>query len=60
MSRHTGQTSSISGTHSKDLQLAVLTQQNQRLLHETLPIEITHYYHQQELNLLLHTAKQLK
>ena len=59
MSRHTGQKSSKSDTYSKDLQLAVPTQQK-RPIHEILPFQIAQYQHQDELNLLLNTAKQLK
>ena len=44
----------------EDLQLAVLTQQNKRLTSETLSLEVKHYQHQDELNILLNTAKQLK
>ena len=47
-------------TNSDELQLAVLTQQNKRLIHEILPFEVKHYQHQDELNILLNTAKQLK
>ena len=41
-------------------QLAVLTQKNRRLTREILPFEVKHYQHQDELNILLNTAKQLK
>ena len=47
-------------THSDELQLAVLTQQNKRLTREILPFEVKHYQHQDELNILLNTAIQLK
>ena len=46
--------------HSDELQLAVLTQQNNRLTREIQPFEVKHYQHQDELNILLNTAKQLK
>ena len=52
MNHHTGQTSSNLNTHSDELQLAVLTQQNKRLTREILPFELKHYHHQDELNLL--------
>ena len=60
MSRHTGQKSSKPDTHSEELQLAVLTQRNQHLVHEFLPFKVAQYQHQDELNLLLKKAKQLK
>ena len=60
MSRHTDQTLSNSDTHSDELQLAVLTQLNKRLIREVLPFQIKQYQHQDELNSLLNTAKQLK
>ena len=60
MSSHTGQTPSNLDTHSNKLQLVVLAQQKKRLSHEDLPFKITHYKHQDELNLPLKTAKQLK
>ena len=47
-------------THSDELQLAVLTQQNKRLLRDILPFEVKHYRHQDELILLPNTAKQFK
>ena len=40
MNHHTGQTSSNFDTHSGELQLAVLTEQNKRLTREILPFEI--------------------
>ena len=46
-------------THSDELQLAVLTQ-NRRLTHEILTFEVKQYEHQDELNILLNTAKLLK
>ena len=60
MNQHTGQISSYLNTRTDELQLAVLTQQNKRLTRETLPLEVKHYQHQAELNLLLNIAKQLK
>ena len=60
MDHHIDQPSSHVPTHSDQLQLAVLTQQNKRLIHEILPFEVKHYQHQDELNILLNTAKQLK
>ena len=60
MNHHTDQPSSNIPTHSNELQLAVLTQQNRRLLHEILPFKVKHYQHQDELNILLNTATQLK
>ena len=47
-------------THSDELQLAVLTQQNKRLTREILPFEVKHYQNQDELNILLNTEKRLK
>ena len=43
-----------------ELHLVVLTQQKKRLTREILPFEVKHYQHQDELNILLKTAKQLK
>ena len=60
MDHHIDQPSSHVPTHSEELQLAVLTQQNRRLRREILPFEVEHYQHQDELNILLNTAKQLK
>ena len=60
MDHHIDQPSSHVPTHSDELQLAVLTQQNKRLTREILPFEVKHYKHQDELNILLNTAKQLK
>ena len=50
MSHQTGQTASKLDTHSDELHLVVLTQQNKRLLHEKLPFKIAQYQHQDELN----------
>ena len=60
MDHHTDQPSSDIPTDSDELQLASLTQQNRRLIHEILPFEVKHYQHHNELNILLNTAKQLK
>ena len=60
MNHHIGQTSSNTDIHSDKLQLAVLTQQNKRLLRDILPFEVKHYRHQEELILLPNTAKQFK
>ena len=60
MDHHIDQPSSHVLTHSEELQLAVLTQQNRRLTREILPFEGKHYQHQDELNILLNTAKRLK
>ena len=43
MNHPIGQTSSNIHTYSDKLQLAVLTQQNQRLTREILPFEVKHY-----------------
>ena len=59
MDNHIDQPFSHVPTHSDELKLAVLTQNN-RLTHEILPFEVKHYQHQDELNILLNTAKQLK
>ena len=40
MDHHTDQLSSNISTHSDELQLAVLTQQNKRLTREILPFEV--------------------
>ena len=56
MNHYTGQTHS----HTDELQLAVLTQENKRLQHDILSFEAKHYQHQDELNLFLNVAKQLK
>ena len=60
MDNHIDQPFSHVPTHLGELQLAVLTQQNKRLIREILPFEINHYQHQDELNILFNTAKQLK
>ena len=60
MDHHIDQPSSHVPTHLDELQLAVLTQQNRRLTREILPFEVRHYQHQDELNILEHTTKQLK
>ena len=60
MDHHIDQPSSNIPTHSDELQLAVFTQQKKRLTRKILPFEVRCYKHQDELNILLHTAKQLK
>ena len=60
MDHHVDQPSSHVPTHSNELQLVVLTQQNKRLIREILPFEVKHYRHQDKLNILLSTAKQVK
>ena len=60
MNHYTGQTSSNTDTHSDEIQIAVLTQQNKRLQRDILPFEFRQYQHQHELNLFLNVAKQLK
>ena len=60
MDYHIHQPSSHVPTHSDEIQLAVLTQQNKRFTREILPVEVKHYQHHDELNILLNTAKRLK
>ena len=60
MDHHIDQPSSLVPTQLDELQLAVLAQQNKRLTREFLPFEVKHYQQQNELNILLNTAKQLK
>ena len=60
MDHYTDLAPSTVSTHSDELQLAVLTQQNKRLAREILPFEVKHYQQQDDLNILLNTAKQLK
>ena len=60
MDHHVDQPSSNVPTHSDELQLAVLKQQQKRLTSKFLHFEVKHYQHQDELNILLNTAKQLK
>ena len=60
MDQYTDQSSSNLQTHSDELQAAVLTQQNSLLSKEILPFTVKHYQHQDALNMLLKTAKQLK
>ena len=55
MSRHSDQMSIQSDAHTDELQLAVLTRQNntrKRLLRDIKPIEVTRYQTIDELNLL--------
>ena len=60
MNHHIGQTSSKTDPHSDEIQLAVLTQKKKRLQRDISPFEGNHYRHQEELNLLQNTPKQLK
>ena len=60
MDRHVDQPSSNVPTHPDELQLAVLKQQNKHLKRDILPFEVKHYQYQDEINVLLNTAKQLK
>ena len=60
MDHCTDQSSSNIPKHSEELQLAVLKQQNARLTHKILPFKVKNSQKQDELNLLLNTAKQLK
>ena len=60
MDHHTDQPSSNIPTHSHELQLATLTQQNRRLTREILHFKVKQYHLQDELNILLNTAEQLK
>ena len=60
MDHHIHQPSSHVPTHSDKLQLSIFTQQNRHLIREILPFEVKHYQHQDEINILLNTAKQLK
>ena len=53
MDHHIDQPSSHVPTHSDELHLAVLTQQNKRLTRENLPFEVKYYQHQYELYILL-------
>ena len=61
MDHHPEQSSSNYQAHSDELQLVVLTQQNRRLMTEISPFDIKQYHqNQDELNILLNIAKQLK
>ena len=60
MDHHIDQPSSNVPTHSDELQLDLLTQQNKRLTRKILPFEVKHYQHQYVLNILLNTAKRPK
>ena len=60
MDHHPEQSSSNYQAHSDELQLVVLTQQNRRLMTEISPFGIKQYQNQDELNILLNIAKQLK
>ena len=57
MDHHFDQTFSNVPTHPNGLQLAP---QNKRLIRDILPFEVKHYQRQDELNIFLNTAKQLK
>ena len=56
MNRHTGQTSPQSDTHSDELQLAIIKQQNRCLKPDMKPFKITKFQNADELNLLLSTT----
>ena len=56
MSFHTGQTSIKSDSYSDQMKLAVPTQRNKALIHETLPFKNAQYQPQDELILLQNTA----
>ena len=60
MSDHTGQTSSKLDTQLAELRLVVLTQQKKRRMREILPFRVKHYQNQDELNLRLNTARELR
>ena len=60
MDQHPQQSSSNYQAHSDELQLVVLTQQNQRLMKEISPFDIEQYQNHDELNILLNIAKQIK
>ena len=60
MDQYTDQSSSNLPILSDELQLAVVKQQNTRLTQEILPFTVKHYLHQDELNMLLNTTRQLK
>ena len=60
MDHQIDQPSSNISTNSDELQLAALTQHNRRLTREILPFDVNHYHHQDESNIILNTAKQLK
>ena len=60
MNQHPEQSSSNYQAHSDELQLVILTQQNRRLMTEISPFDIKRYQNQDELNILLNIAKQLK
>ena len=60
MDQYTDQSSSNLPMHLGELQLAVLKQNKTCLLKEVVPSKVKNYQHQDELNMLLNTAKQLK
>ena len=51
MNHYTVQTFSNTNTHSDELQLSVLKQQNKQLQCDNISFEAKHYQHQDELNL---------
>ena len=57
MDHHVDQLSSNVPTHSDELQLVVLTQQNKRLTSDILTFEVKHYQDQDDLNILLNTLQ---
>ena len=57
MDHHVDRPSSTVPTYSDKLLLAVLTQQNKRLTRDILPCKVKHYQYQDDLNILLNTAK---
>ena len=60
MDHHLDQPSSNTPTQSDELQLAVLAQQKRRLAREIPPFEVKHYQHQDEYNIILNIANQIK
>ena len=60
MDNHPEQSSPNYQAHSDELQLVVLTQQNRSLMSDISPFDIKEYQNQDELNILLNIAKQLK
>ena len=60
MDNHSEQSSSHYQYHSDDSQLLALTQQNRQLMSDIAPFDVKEYRNEDELNLLLNIAKQLK
>ena len=60
MDNHPEHSSPNYQAHSDELQLVVLTQQNRSLMSDISPFDIKQYQNQDELNILLNIAKQLK